>query len=201
VGGSRLAARLLLGKDHGLHAGDFEAFTAAHVLAGHHVIFAQHVGARLGKAGSVAFVGASGELALLSADHPVDLVLAGLMAVGTVQRGWLLVLPFVEKVAFFHGAVVGRSSLVVGLTRYRTPAVIRLLKSDYCRFVADKLWQHGDDGTKEEGEAISGGDRGQGVGARARRCTSGGEGCFGEKEEAREAQADAGEVVGGVGVT
>jgi hypothetical protein len=49
-------------------AGDVEAFAAAHVLARHHVIFADHVVAGLGEAGAVALVGAAGELTLLGAD-------------------------------------------------------------------------------------------------------------------------------------
>src|SRR5579864_4143224 len=102
--------KALLGEDDGLHARDFEALAAAHVLARQHVVFAKHVGAGLGEAGAVAFVGTSGKLAFLGADQPVDLILAGLMAVGTVQRGRLLILTLVEKVAFFH-----RQSLVPSL--------------------------------------------------------------------------------------
>ena len=112
-----MAARLLLGKDHGLHAGDFEAFTAAHVLAGHHVISAEHVGTGFGEAGAVALVGASGKLTLFGADHPRDLVLPGLLAVGTVKSRWFLLLALVEKVAFFHRQSLAASRWSLALFR------------------------------------------------------------------------------------
>jgi hypothetical protein len=100
-----------VGEDDGLDAGDLEAFAAAHVFAGHLVVFAQHVGAGFGEAGAVALVGASGKLALLGAHHPGDFILAGLMAVRTVEGRWLLLGALVEKIAFFHEK---RSSSVVG---------------------------------------------------------------------------------------
>ena len=59
-----------------------------------------------------------------------------------------------------------------------------------------KLWQHGNYGAKKEGEAVPGGDCGQGVGAGACGYASSREGGIGEKEEAGEAQAHAGEAIG-----
>jgi|SRR5271155_3037605 len=96
-----LSAIDLLGDDNGL-AGDVEALAAAHVFAGHYVVFADHVVAGLGESGAVAFVGAAGELALLGADQPGHFVLRGLVAVGTIQVRRLFFLAFVEKFAFFH---------------------------------------------------------------------------------------------------
>src|ERR1700722_17597574 len=113
VPGARENSRLL-GEDHRLHAGNFETLAAAHILAGQHVVFAQHVGARLGEAGAVALIGASGELAFLGTHKPVNFIFAGLMAMRAVQRGLLAFLLLVEKVAFFHES---RWSLI-----YRSPA-------------------------------------------------------------------------------
>jgi hypothetical protein len=98
-----------------LQAGNLEAFAAADVFAGHHVVFAQHVGAGFGEAGAVALVGAAAELALFGANDPGDFILGGLLAVGTVQIRHLLFWTFVEKFALFHKTVVGRWSFVVGL--------------------------------------------------------------------------------------
>ena len=102
----------MLFRNHRRLSGDFEAFAAAHVFAGHHVVFADHVGAGFGEAGAIAFVGASGKLALLSAHHPGDFILGGLMAMRTVQRGRFFFLTFIEKFTFFHkpSLVVSRSS-------------------------------------------------------------------------------------------
>jgi hypothetical protein len=47
-------------------------------------------------------------------------------------------------------AVVGRSSLVVGLGRNVPPAAAALQpQNNYCRFVSYKLWQHGSDGREK----------------------------------------------------
>jgi hypothetical protein len=102
-------------KYHRLQAGNFEAFAAADVFAGHHVVFAQHVGTGFGEAGAVALVGAAGELLLLGTDDPSDFILGGLTAMRTVQVRHLLFGTFVEKFSFFHKGVVGRRLLVVGL--------------------------------------------------------------------------------------
>src|SRR5271168_3169868 len=77
--------RNLLREYHRLHSGNLKAFPAAHVLAGHEIVFAQHVGAGFGEAGAVALVGASGKLALLGADHPGYFILGRLVAVWAVQ--------------------------------------------------------------------------------------------------------------------
>ena len=61
IGSMLMAERCrLFGKHYGLHTGDFEAFAAAHVLAGHQIVLAQHVRAGLGEAGAIALIGASG---------------------------------------------------------------------------------------------------------------------------------------------
>src|SRR5262249_7650422 len=92
----------LVGEDDRLDAGNLEALAAAQVLAGHHVVFAQHVGAGFGEAGAVAFVGAAGKLVLLGAYQPGHFIFGRLMTVGTVQRGWFLFLTFVKEIALFH---------------------------------------------------------------------------------------------------
>jgi hypothetical protein len=58
----------LIRKNHRLQPGNLESLSAAHVLAAHYIVFAQHVGAGFGKAGAIAFIGAAGELALLGSD-------------------------------------------------------------------------------------------------------------------------------------
>jgi hypothetical protein len=74
-----------LSKHYGLHAGNLEAFAATHILAGHEIVFAQHVGASFGETSTVALVGAAaGKLPLFGAYHPGDVILGGLVAVGTV---------------------------------------------------------------------------------------------------------------------
>jgi hypothetical protein len=122
----------LVGKNHGLHAGNFEPLPASHILAGHQVILAQHVGAGFGEAGAVTLIGAAGKLALLGPDHPGDFILGGLVAVGTVQGRGLLLRALVEKIAFFHEIVVGWLSLVVGWSNLVSP--IQPAKHDYCMF-------------------------------------------------------------------
>jgi hypothetical protein len=103
----------LLGKHDRLHAGNLEALAASHILAGHHVIAAEHVGFGFSEAGAVAFVGAAGKLVLLGTHQPVDFVFSGLLAMRTIQRRQLLLRPFIKKLALFH-RVVSRSSLVLG---------------------------------------------------------------------------------------
>lgn len=75
---------ILIRKDYGLDARDFKAFAAAHIFAGHQIVLTQHVGAGFSEPGAVAFVGATGKLALLRAHHPSDFILGGLVAVRTV---------------------------------------------------------------------------------------------------------------------
>jgi hypothetical protein len=98
---------MLLRENHRLHARNFEAFAAAHVFAGHQVVFAEHIGAGFCKTGAVALIGSSGKLTLLGAYYPCDFVLGGLVAVGTVEGCWFLFGAFVKKIVFFHEKVVG----------------------------------------------------------------------------------------------
>jgi hypothetical protein len=91
-----------LDKGHGLKPGDVKAFAAADVLAGHQIVFANHIRLGLGEAGAIAVVGVARQGGLLAADEPGDLVFLGLAAVGTSQRVRTLLGFFVEKVAFFH---------------------------------------------------------------------------------------------------
>src|SRR6266853_3220331 len=79
-------------------------------------------------------------------------------------------------------------------SRHRPPR--STIKINYYSFATDKLWQHGGDGAKEEGDAVSGRDCDQGTGAGTGGRSSRREGCFGEKEEAGEAQADIGQITG-----
>jgi len=94
----------LFGEDYRLYAGDFEALAAAHILTGHQIIFAQHVGARLGEAGAIPLVGTPRELPFLGANDPRDLILGGLMTMRTVQGGHLLLRPLVKEFFFVHGS-------------------------------------------------------------------------------------------------
>src|SRR5581483_3207274 len=88
--------------DHRRLPGDLKALPATHVLAGHHVIFADHVGTELRKAGAIAIVSASAQLAFLGPDNPGYFVVRGLMTVRTVQRGRLLFYFLIKKIALFH---------------------------------------------------------------------------------------------------
>jgi hypothetical protein len=125
---------MLLRENNRLHSGDLEAFAAAHVLAGHEVVLAQHVGAGFGKAGAIAFIAASGQLSFLGANNPGDFVLSRLMAVRAVQCGHLLFWPFVEEISLFHGQFSPRAMC---------------LNFNYCSFAAHKLWQDVSDGEEE----------------------------------------------------
>ena len=94
----------LLGEHYRLHAGDFETLTAAHVFAGHKIIFTQHVRARFGETGAIALVGPARELSFLSAYDPSDLIFRRLMTMRAVQGGHLFFGPLVKEFFFVHGA-------------------------------------------------------------------------------------------------
>jgi hypothetical protein len=96
----------LFGEHYGLHAGNLEAFAATHILTGHKIIFAQHVGARFGETGAIALVSTSCKLSFLGANDPRDLVFRSLMAMWTVQHGHFLFRPFVKEFFFVHGSFV-----------------------------------------------------------------------------------------------
>jgi len=100
----------LVGKHDRLHSGNLETLAASHILASHHVVSSDHVGARFSEAGAVAFVGAPGKLILLGAHQPVDFVLGGLLAMGTVECRCFLFRTFVEKLALFHSQMSGVSA-------------------------------------------------------------------------------------------
>ena len=93
-------ARLI--SNHSRLPRDIKPFAAAHILAGHHVVFAHHIRPELRKTRAVAIVGASGKLTLLGADYPRDFIIRGLMAMWTVERGRFLFKLFVKKIALFH---------------------------------------------------------------------------------------------------
>src|ERR1700728_3957477 len=97
-----LNLRPLFREHYRLHTGNIEPFPAAHVLACHHVVFAQHVRPGLGEAGTVTLVGAAGKLAFLGADHPGHFVLRRLVAVRTIQRSRFFLLLLVKKIALSH---------------------------------------------------------------------------------------------------
>src|SRR5579864_2799788 len=101
------ADETLFRKNDRLHARDIEPLPAAHILAGHHVVFAQHVRPGLGEAGAVALVGAARKLPLLGAYHPSHLVFRRLVAMRTIQRSDFLLLLLVKKIALFHGIEAG----------------------------------------------------------------------------------------------
>src|SRR6185369_3670155 len=94
--------RGLFEKRHGLDAGDLKPLAATHVLAHKHVVFADHIGTRLGELGLVALVGAAGELLPLGSHEPRNLVVASLAAMRAGQVVRLLLLSLVVKIALFH---------------------------------------------------------------------------------------------------
>jgi hypothetical protein len=148
---------VLLGKHDRLHSGNLEAFPATHVLASHHIVAAQHIRFRLGEAGAVSFVSASGKLILLGAHQPADFVFGGLLAMRTVQRRHLLFRAFIKKFALFHSLAGRRPQL--------GPTPDRLY---YCTSPRDELWQDESNGKEEEeGETVyrsgSGEDDGTGT--------------------------------------
>jgi hypothetical protein len=63
---------------------NFEALTATHVLAHHHVIFAEHVGTGFCEAGAVAVVGTRRKIPFFGADKPVNFIFRTLVAMRTV---------------------------------------------------------------------------------------------------------------------
>jgi hypothetical protein len=93
-----------------LKLGDFEALAAADVAAGYEVVAADHVGLGFGEAGPVALIGVARQLGALAAHDPVDLVIAGLSAVGADQGMRFLLIGFGEKFAFFHHGFDSNSS-------------------------------------------------------------------------------------------
>jgi len=87
-----------------LHSGNLEALAAAQVLAGHHVVFTEHIRTRFGELGTVAVVATPGKLPLLGAYQPGNFVLPSLLAMGTIQVRHLLFLPLVKKIALVHSS-------------------------------------------------------------------------------------------------
>src|ERR1700739_3714813 len=88
--------------DHRRLPRDVKPLAAAHVLAGHHVVLADHVGPELREPRPVPLIGTSPKLPFLGADNPSHFVLRRLVAVRTVQRGWFFLLLLVKKIALFH---------------------------------------------------------------------------------------------------
>jgi hypothetical protein len=97
----------LFEKGDRLYAGDFKTFAAAHVLAGDHVIFADHIGARLRELRAIALIGAGRELPLLSTYQPGELIFSRLSAMRTKQSVRPPLLFLVEHLAFFHAIPPG----------------------------------------------------------------------------------------------
>jgi len=93
---------LELQKGEGLQLGNFEALAAADVAASYEVVAADHVGLGFGETGTVALVGVAGQLGSLAANNPVDLVFAGLAAVGANQGVGFRFIGFGKKIALFH---------------------------------------------------------------------------------------------------
>jgi hypothetical protein len=96
-----MALDWLFCNDGGL-PGNVESLATAHVLAGHHVVFSNHVGPGLREPGTVAVVGASCKLLFLGANNPCDFVVGGLTTVRTVEGSRFLLLFLVKKIALFH---------------------------------------------------------------------------------------------------
>ena len=88
--------RRLLGEDCRLTR-NIEALAAPHILAGHYVVFAHHIGAEFREAGAIALIGAASKLPLLGADDPGHFIFRRLMAVRTIQRSRLLFLLSRQK--------------------------------------------------------------------------------------------------------
>jgi hypothetical protein len=98
-----------------LDARDLEALAAANILAGHHVVTADHIRLGFGELGAIALVGAAGKLLLLGTHQPGELIFTRLAAVRTGQRMRLFGFFFVKKVSFIHVA----SLQTVGASRPR----------------------------------------------------------------------------------
>jgi hypothetical protein len=96
---------LLFEESDGLHAGNFEPFATTHVLTGHEVVTANHIGLSLGELGAIAIVGAGRKLLLFAANQPAEFIFASLPAVGTSQIGHAGFRPFIKEVTFFHCSV------------------------------------------------------------------------------------------------
>jgi hypothetical protein len=122
----------LLKKRDALHSRNFKTLAATHVLAHHHIVSPQHIRLSLRELRSIAIVGARWQGFLFHAHQPLDLILSGLMAVGTSQVSWLLVRLFIEKLAFIHKIVLenyarsGGAPLTL-LAQERLSANLRLL--------------------------------------------------------------------------
>jgi hypothetical protein len=182
----------LFGEYYGLDTRDIEALTAAHILAHHQVIFAQHVGTGFGETSPVALIGARWQLALLGAHDPGNFILRGLMAMRTVERCWFFLRALVEKLTFFHSVALA--------VRRRPPASSgdRPANIDYYRFRAGRLWQDGCNGQEEEeSKTVSRRAGGEGAGSGTNWHTSGATSRSGQEEErVGETQAHIGKNVG-----
>jgi hypothetical protein len=72
-------------KEHyALDAGHFKTLTAAHVLAAHEIVFANHIALSFRELGSITVIGSRWQRFLLSTYRPRDLVLRRLVAVRTI---------------------------------------------------------------------------------------------------------------------
>jgi len=89
-------------RDHRRLPGEFESLAAAHVFAGHHIVFAQHVRAGLREACTISFIGPAGQLSFFGPYQPRDFVFPRLLAMRAIQLGRLFLLSLVEKVFFVH---------------------------------------------------------------------------------------------------
>jgi hypothetical protein len=92
----------LIEECHWLESRNFEPFAAAHVLAGDHVVFANHIRTRLGELRAIAFVGSRRQLALLRPDQPREFIFARLPAVRTGEGVRPLLIFLLEHLSFFH---------------------------------------------------------------------------------------------------
>jgi len=89
-------------RDDRLHTGNFKAFAAPQVLAHQHVVFPHHVGAELGKSGTITLVSAGWQLGFLRSYQPHQFIFLRLVTMGTIERSRLLLSTLVEEISFFH---------------------------------------------------------------------------------------------------
>src|SRR5580698_898078 len=152
----------------GLHAGNLKALAAAQVLAGHHVVFAQHVGTGFGEFGAVTVVSAAGKLLFLGTHEPCDFVFPRLLAMGTIQVCVFLFLALVKKLAFVHGGWLA-------VCRRSFAPIFRAIlpRFDYYTPAARVVWQDGNYAEEEKEEKVRRGRNRESDGAGAYWLTQG----------------------------
>jgi len=98
------AAPRELDKRYRLDSCNLEPLAAADVFAAYEIVATDLVALGLGEAGTIALFGSAGDLGLLSAYHPAELVLGLLAAVRADHRVSALFGALIEKFTLFHPA-------------------------------------------------------------------------------------------------